>query len=168
VGVIIVYLILAAIILYFTQASTVDNTTPIFSYVLIAVTFFFLFRYLSTRYRLDPANLYAIRLIGSRKVEYATIRKIEYANLRDLGPIGMFANWGYRGRVWSPLIGHFDAIYTDSHGLLISSGEFPLFISPKDPDRFARELSRRVRSYSGPLEVDVGAAPLGSDTVPEF
>ena len=52
---------------------------------------------------------------------------------------------------------HEDAIYTDSRGLLVTGGSVPLFLSPHDPTAFARELSRRVRSYTGPLEVDVGA-----------
>lgn len=59
--------------------------------------------------------------------------------------------------MWSPTIGQFDAIYTDpAKGLLVTAGEVPLYLSPRDPDEFARELSRRVRSYTGPLQVDVG------------
>ena len=157
-GVIGLYVFLGLILVYFSRSYTVDNTTPVASYFLVGVTVFFLARYLLTRYRLDDAALLAWRPVGSRRVPFELVRRIEFANLRDLGPIGMFASWGYRGRQWSPTIGYFDAIYTDSRGLLVTAGDFPLFLSPRDPEAFARELSRRVRSYTGPLEVDVGAA----------
>ncbi len=50
-----------------------------------------------------------------------------------------------------------DEIYTDAaRGLLVSAGACPVYISPKDSTAFARELSRRARSYSGPLLKDVG------------
>ncbi|MCI4366350.1 MAG: PH domain-containing protein [Thermoplasmata archaeon] len=165
-GVIGVYIVLAVIILYFVRTSTLDNSSPVLSYALIGVTIFFLVRYLSTQYVLGTSALKAWRLFGSRTIEFATIRKIEFANLRDLGAIGMFASWGYRGRVWSPIIGHFDAVYTDSRGLLVTAGEYPLFLSPEDPERFAQELSRRVRSYTGPLEVDVGSSDARSSGSP--
>ena len=66
--------------------------------------------------------------------------------------------------MWSPLIGRFNAVYPDSAvGILVTAGEVPLYLSPRDPAEFARELSRRVRSYSGRLSVDVGD-PLASST----
>ena len=68
--------------------------------------------------------------------------------------------------MWSPRVGPFDAIYSDpAHGLLVTAGEIPVYISPVDIDGFARELSRRVRSYTGPLAVDVGGPnPAGAQT----
>ena len=123
----------------------------------------FLARYVSTSYSLDDTHLSARRIFGGRRVRLADIRKIEFSSMRDLGPTGgMFGSWGWRGRMWSPQLGRFDAIYTDaSHGVLVTVGEVPLFITPRDPTEFARELSRRVRSYSGRLLVDVGD-PLAS------
>ncbi len=121
-------------------------------------------RYLSTSYRVDDTSLSAWRVLGGRRVRLDEVRKIEYASLRDLAPTGgLLGSWGWRGRMWSPVVGRFDSIYTDaSRGLLVSAGDVPLYISPRDPEAFARELSRRVRSYSGRLAVDVGdphAAP---------
>lgn len=154
-----VYGFLLLLLLYFSRTAG-GTASPDVGFLLIAVTLFFLLRYLLTQYRLDGVQLVAWRPLGARRVPLESVRRIEYANLRDLGPIGMFASWGYRGRMWSPLLGPFDAIYTDSRGLLVTAGAHPLFISPKDPERFARELSRRVRSYTGPLEVDAGASPI--------
>ena len=117
---------------------------------------FFLVRYATTNYRIDDSYLYARRILGSRRVPLAEIRKIELMRLRDLSPTGFFGSWGYRGRMWSPFIGELDAIYTDPTGLLVTEGGVPLFISPHDPEEFARELSRRVRSYTTALTVDDG------------
>jgi hypothetical protein len=127
-------------------------------YGLIVICLFFLARYASTSYRIDDSYLYARRLVGSRRIPLSEIRKIEAMRLRDLSPTGFFGSWGYRGRMWSPFVGKLDAIYTDPAGLLVTPDDIPLFISPRDPTDFARELSRRVRSYTGPLGVDVGAA----------
>jgi hypothetical protein len=122
-----------------------------------------LVRYLSTTYSIDGVYLHAWRLLGGVRVRLDRVRRIEYVSLRDLSPTGgIFGSWGWRGRMWSPLIGRFDAIYTDgARGILVTAGEFPLYFSPHNPDAFARELSRRVRSYTGRLAVDVGD-PLGS------
>ena len=114
-------------------------------------------RYLSTSYRIDDLNLRAWRIFGGRRVRLEEVRRIEFASLSDLSPTGFFGAWGWRGRMWSPRIGPFDSIHTEaSHGLLITAGAVPVFISPRDPEGFARELSRRVRSYTGRLAVDVG------------
>jgi PH (Pleckstrin Homology) domain-containing protein len=123
----------------------------------------FLARYVSTTYSLNDTFLSAWRIFGGRRVRLSEIRKIEFSNMRELGPTGgVFGSWGWRGRMWSPQLGRFDAIYTDAtHGILVTVGEVPLFITPNDPTEFARELSRRVRSYTGRLLVDVGD-PLGS------
>jgi hypothetical protein len=93
-------------------------------------------------------------VVGSRRIPLAEIRKVEFVQLRDLSATGFFGSWGYRGRMWSPYIGGFDAIYTDPTGLLVSASGVPLFLSPRDPADFARELSRRVRSYGGTLTMD--------------
>jgi hypothetical protein len=153
-----VFLIL---ILYF-----VVLPSPAISYrwgieVVIVITVFFLVRYLSTTYSIDDAYLRAWRIAGGRRVRLADVRKIEVVRLRELSPTGFFGSWGWRGRMWSPLIGPFDAIYSDPTGLLVTADGVPLFISPRHVDEFARELSRRVRSYTGPLSVDAGAPNSG-------
>lgn len=129
-------------------------------YLLAAVTLLLLVRYFSTRYVLNDTDLVAWRILGSRRVPLEDVRAIEYANLRDLVPTGgLFGlgSWGWRGRMHSTLIGEFDSICTDAvSGLLVTAGAYPLYISPRDTNGFARELSRRVRSYTGPLAKDVG------------
>ena len=130
------------------------------SYVLLGLTVLFLVRYLTTRYRLDDAYLVAWRFLGGRKVPLEDVRAIEHASLRDLTPTGGFlgmGSWGWRGRQHSVSIGEFDSVYTDAaSGLLVTAGAYPLYISPSRLEEFARELSRRVRSYTGRLEKDVG------------
>ncbi len=126
-------------------------------YVLTALVAGSLGRYLSTRYWIDDQYLHAWRLLGGVRIRLDRVRRIEYVSLRDLSPGGMFGSWGWRGRMWSPRIGHFDSIYTDAaRGVLVTAGEVPLYVSPRNREAFARELSRRVRSYSGRLTVDVG------------
>jgi hypothetical protein len=137
-----------------------------FLYLIVAGTLFFLVRYLTTNYTIDDSNLTAWRILGPRRMPLSEIRKIELMALRDLSPTGFFGSWGYRGRMWSPYISTFDAIYTDPVGILVSGGAYPLFISPRHREDFARELSRRARSYGGELTVDHGrpvatAADLG-------
>ena len=124
-----------------------------------------LVRYLSTHYRIDDLHLIASKVLGGVRIRLDQVRRIEYVSLRDLAPSpGMFGGWGWRGRMWSPVIGPLDTIYTDSfRGLLVTAGSVPLYLSPRDPEAFARELSRRVRSYSGRLSVDVGD-PLGGSS----
>lgn len=148
------------LLLYFVvlRSPIVSNAYAI--YFLIAVTVFLLVRYFSTGYSIDDTYLRARRLVGSRRIPLAEVRKIEFMRLRDLSPTGFFGAWGYRGRMWSPYIGKFDGIYTDPAGILISSGSEPLFISPARSEEFARELSRRARSYSGTLSVDHGQPPV--------
>jgi hypothetical protein len=115
-------------------------------------------RYLSTHYRIDDLFLRASRILGGTKLRLDQVRRIEFVSLRDLSPTtGMMGSWGWRGRMWSPIIGRFDSIHTDAaHGLLVSAGDDILYLSPRNSAAFARELSRRVRSYSGRLAVDVG------------
>ena len=134
-------------------------------YVIAVLLLGALGRYLSTHYRIDDAHLRAIRLFGGVRIRLDQVRRIEYASLRNLTPVGGFlGSWGWRGRMWSPQIGRFDSVYTDAaSGLLVTAGDYPLYLSPRDPAAFARELSRRVRSYTGRLTVDVGApAPAPS------
>lgn len=125
-------------------------------------------RYLSTHYRVDDVYLKAWRILGGARVRLDEVRKIEYSSLRDLSPTaGLMGSWGWRGRMWSPLIGRFNAIYTEAAlGLLVTASDVPLYISPADPAAFARELSRRVRSYSGRLTVDVGEPPATTAAAP--
>jgi len=163
-GVLGAYVVLAVLIAV-VVAPRATGRFVVVPYLLLAVTVLFLVRYLSTRYTLNDTDLLAARILGSRRVALEDVRAIEYANLRDLSPTGGFmgmGSWGWRGRMHSVLIGEFDSIYTDAaNGLLVTAGAYPLYISPRDPDAFARELSRRVRSYTGPLAKDVGN-PTGS------
>jgi len=122
----------------------------------VAALAFFLARYLSTRYTIDDRYLHAVRLLGGGRLDLEKVRRIEYARLRDLGATGFTGSWGWRGRMWSPIVGRFDALHTEPDGLLVSAEPAGMFVSPRDPATFARELSRRVRSYTGRLEVDVG------------
>ena len=155
------YVVLVLLLVYVAYLPTSILPSPLLAVVLAAVLLVFLARGLSTRYRLDPDALTAWRLFGSRRIEYDEVRKIEFSNLRDLGPVSFFGSWGWRGRMWSPIIGSFDSVYTVSRGLLVTAGAVPLFLSPRDPAAFARELSRRVRSLGIRLETDAGA-PVAS------
>jgi len=151
------YLVLLLLVVYILPGSPVNGAwwTP---WALAAVLVFFLARYLSTSYRLDETHLRAWRIAGGARLRLDQVHRIEYASLRDLSPTGFFGAWGWRGRMWSPAVGHFDSVFTDANnGLLVTAEGEPLFISPRDPEAFARELSRRVRSYRRELVVDVGA-----------
>ncbi|HYK93323.1 MAG TPA: PH domain-containing protein [Thermoplasmata archaeon] len=156
-----------ALLLVATSRAALVSSFPYVSDILAALFLIFLARYLSTRYWLDSGRLVAWRLFGSRHVPYEHVRRIEYGNLRDLGPVGFFGSWGWRGRMWSPVIGRFDSVYTTSNGLVVTGGPVPLFISPHDPRDFARELSRRVRSVVGALDVDVGAPGSAGQMIPD-
>jgi hypothetical protein len=150
-----VYIVLI-LLLYFIVLNSPLATNHTLVVVLILATIFLMFRYATTRYTIDDSMLRARRILGAGRMPLSDIRKIEYMSLRDLSPTGFFGSWGYRGRMWSPYIGAFNAVYTDPVGVLITGGPYPLFISPRNREEFVRELSRRVRSYSGPLSVDVG------------
>jgi hypothetical protein len=147
------YVVLLIVIYLLVHSSGSDFWVP---YALAAVVLILLVRYLSTHYVLDETSLRASRILGGQRLALEDIRQIDYASLRDLSPVGFFGSWGWRGRMWSPQVGTFDSIYTDTTGLLITTTGTPLFISPADPALFARELSRRVRSFTGPLDLDVG------------
>jgi Bacterial PH domain len=152
-----VFLLIVIVVVLVPSGATSLTWVP---YFLVALVLLFLVRYLTTRYRMDDTELRAMRVLGGRRVPLEEVRRIEYASLRDLAALSGFAgvgSWGWRGRMWSPTIGEFDSIYTDpARGLLVTAGSHPLFLSPRHLDEFARELSRRVRSYTGPLAVDVG------------
>lgn len=150
-----VYVVLLLLLYFFVLPIGFDSN-PLLVYVLMAGTIFLLGRYLTTSYTIDDTNLVAWRILGPRRMPLKEIRKIEFTAMRDLSPTGFFGSWGYRGRMWSPYIHEFDAVYTDPTGLLVSGGPYPLFISPTDREAFARELSRRVRSFPGGLTVDDG------------
>ncbi len=156
VGVLGAYGVILALILLVVSSN--HAIAPWAIYLLIGITGFFLARYLTVRYVLDDAALVSWALFFRHRTPLEEVRAIEYANLRDLAPVGgWLGSWSWRGKMFSPTIGDFELVYTEaSHGLLITAGAFPLYISPRDPDAFARELSRRVRSYTGPLLKDVG------------
>lgn len=159
---IVLFLVVLAVFRY--EAGSAAWWTPWLLTVLILGS---LARYLTTHYRIDDSRLHASRLLGGQTILLEEVRRIEYARIRDLSPTGFFGSWGWRGRMWSPIVGRFDAIYTDPvRGLLITAGEHPIYVSPRDVEGFARELSRRVRSYTGRLAADVGD-PLGSLNVIE-
>ncbi|MCI4345718.1 MAG: PH domain-containing protein [Thermoplasmata archaeon] len=149
ISVVVFYIALMFIVLavefYSPSASYVPYLYPLLEVLLLL----FLLRYATTRYRIDGHALYAQRILGGRRVPLEEIRKIQYANLRELGPVGLSASWGWRGRGWSPVVGKMDSVATVSRGLLVSAGEIPVFISPVDAVGFRRELSRRVRSVGG-------------------
>lgn len=156
-----VYVVLILIVVVILPRST-TLLFPQAPWILGGLLALFLARYLSTSYSLDSTYLRAWRILGGRRVRLAEVRKIEYSSLRDLGPAGgIVGSWGWRGRMWTPGLGRIDAIYTDAaHGILVTVGEVPLFVTPVDAAEFARELSRRVRSYTGRVSEDVGD-PLG-------
>jgi len=140
------------------------ESTPISSWVtlvLLVATLLFLVRYLSVHYVIDDAHLIARTVFGRRRVPLEDVRAIEYASLRDLAPTGgLLASLVWRGKMYSPTVGEFELVYTEaSSGLLVTAGAYPLYISPRRPVEFAKELSRRVRSYTGPLPKDVGFPP---------
>ena len=159
IAVVVVYLILIALVLgvILPRGASVVVWVP---YFLAGILVFLLVRYLSTHYSIDDTYLRASKLLGGRRIALEEVRKIEFASLRDLVPVGAMSGigaWGWRGRQWSAVVGDFDSVYTDpARGLLITAGSHPLYISPHHLDDFARELSRRVRSYTGDLAADVG------------
>ncbi len=133
------------------------------AYLLGGIIALLLLRYVTTGYTINDTHLRAWRLLGGSRMPLDEVRRIEFSALRDLAPSAAMAGsggWGWHGRMWSPIVGNFDSIFTDpGQGILVTGGERPLYISPRDPSAFARELSRRVRSYTGPLEVDAGRQP---------
>jgi Bacterial PH domain len=152
VGIVMFYLILISVITYL-GADRVTNV--LVAEVLDAALILYLGRYLSTRYLLDSRNFTAARLFGTRRIPIEEIRHVEPANLRDLAPVSFIGSWGWRGRMWSPRIGPFDSVHTASEGMLVSGGEgVPVFISPKDPEAFIAELSRRVRSFHPDVNIE--------------
>lgn len=154
-GVIGFYLFLILLLLYLILRTPGFGGSSYLVPVVELLLLIYLARYLSTHYRLDAETLRARRLFGSRRLRLAEITRIQRANLRTLGAVGFLGTWGWHGRVWSPLVGQFDTVYTGSDGLLISGDGRPVFISPRDPDGFQRELDRRVRTENGGAEVDL-------------
>jgi PH (Pleckstrin Homology) domain-containing protein len=151
-GVIGLYVVLMGLLAYLGSYRLVN---PFVAEVLVAALIIYLGRYLSTRYRLDQYNFKAVRLFGSRRIPLEEIRHASPANLRDLAPVSFIGSWGWRGRMWSPRLGSFDTVHTVSEGVLVSGGEgVPVFISPKDPEAFIAELSRRVRSYHPGVDIE--------------
>lgn len=112
--------------------------------LLIAILLIYLLRDLSIVYTVDTDHLNAWRLFGWRRVPLDSIRLVERRSLRELAPVGIIGTWGWRSRLWSPREGRFDAIHTFHDGLLVHGEGVPLFISPRDPDGFARLLNARA------------------------
>ena len=149
-----VYLFLIVVLIFVLPRGSLAEWALL---AILAFFLFFLVRYLSTTYSLNDTHLHAWRFPGGRRIPIDSVRQIEYSSMRDLGPSSFVGSWGWRGRMWSPEIGHFDAIYTDpGRGILVTGDGVPIYISPDHLEEFARELSRRARSYSGQLSVDVG------------
>jgi|GEM_PF-2163928 hypothetical protein len=119
---------------------------------LVAVLLLYLGRYLSVVYTFDRERLLAWRIFGWRSVPLRSIRRVQPMSLRDIAPVGMFGTWGWRSRLWSPLIGRFDAVSTTHRGLLVTGEGVPLFISPRDPEEFGRRLSHRVEEEAPGLD----------------
>ncbi len=155
--IVIVYVVLVLLVLAVVPSSGLAHYTWA-PYLVVGILAFLLLRYLSTSYLLDSDSLRARRLLGARQIPLESIYRIDRATLRDLSPVGFTGSWGYRGRMWSPFLGPFDAVYTDVHGLLIYGAGVPIFISPVATDDFVRELSRRSRSH--------GATPVEGVYVP--
>ncbi|MFZ0831165.1 MAG: PH domain-containing protein [Thermoplasmata archaeon] len=154
-GVIGLYLVLMGLLAYLGSERLLN---ALVAEALVAALVLYLGRYLSTRYRLTHYSFMALRLFGSRRIPLEEIRHASHASLRDLAPVSFIGSWGWRGRMWSPRMGHFDTVHTTSEGLLISGGEgVPVFISPQDPDAFLAELSRRVRSYNPDIDIETTA-----------
>ena len=122
------------------------------TYFLVAVLAVYLIRYLSVQYVLSEEALYANRLFGSRRIPLGSIRKIQLTSLRDISPVSWFGSWGWRSRMWSPVVGKFDSISTVHAGLMVYGPGVPVFISPADPERFGAELSRRVAARAPGVE----------------
>lgn len=159
---IVFYLVLIVLLVYINGRSSSYILYPQVPLFLAVVIVIYLARYLSTYYVLDNDYLHARRLFGSRRIRIETVHRIRLASLRALSPVGIFGSWGWRGRMWSPLpeVGSFDSIHTVATGVLVSCDGVPLFVSPRRPADFARELSRRVRSGGVELAEDDGA-PAG-------
>ncbi|HEV2519195.1 MAG TPA: hypothetical protein VGX00_01045 [Thermoplasmata archaeon] len=144
--------------LFFLGRSTSPSILPNPVLLLDAIVGVFLIRFASTTYAMDAERLAARRLFGSRVVRLEEVRRIELASLRELSPTSFLGGWGWRGRMWSPVVGSFDSIHTRSAGVMVYAGAVPLFVSPRDPGAFATELSRRARSYSDSVELGPGIA----------
>jgi len=152
------YVFLILVLIYINGRTGSYFLYPQVPLLLAVVIGIYLGRYLSTYYILDNDYLHARRLFGSRRLRLESIFRIHFASLRALAPVGLFGSWGWRGRMWSPIdgLGAFDTLHTMAAGVLVSGDGVPMFLSPKDPAEFARELSRRVRSAGVVLDEDDG------------
>ena len=111
--------------------------------ILIVILLVYLVRIVTTVCVIDEDTLRASRIFGSRRVDLDTVRKVDVLSLRDLAPVGWVGTWGWRSRMWSPVVGPFDNLSTIHLGLMIYGDGVPFFISPRDRDEFLKELDER-------------------------
>ena len=150
-----VFLILVLIVIFPLRNTLAYSWAP---WAVAALFVLFLARYMSTSYSIDDSYLRAWRILGGRRIALEKVNKIEYDNL---------ATWDRRADSSGPGAGTVGCGAPRSAALTPSirtpRREFssrrrgcPSTSPPFDVPEFARELSRRVRSYTGRLLVDVG------------
>jgi hypothetical protein len=124
---------------------TLDRSIPEYAGLFLGgLLVLYLGRLLSLSYSIRDGVLRAQRLFGTRHAELKDIRKVEPRSLRDISPVSFVGGWGWRSRMWSPVIGNFDNLSSIHRGLMIYAGEVPFFISPRDPDAFLDVLQKET------------------------
>lgn len=136
-----IFLVILMVILFETK--NIPENVGLF---LVAVLVVYLARMVSLHYTLEDGKLKVLRLFGSRRVPISEVHKVEPSSLRDLSPVSFMGGWGWRSRMWSPVVGRFDNLSTVHKGLMIYATEPPFFISPKDPDKFLAQLQKETGS----------------------
>lgn len=111
--------------------------------LLVGVLGIYLARILSVHYVISGEHLTASRLFGSRRVELTSIRKANPTSLRELSPVSWTGGWGWRSRMWTPVIGAFDNLSTVHNGLMVYGDGVPFLISPLDREAFLTHLDER-------------------------
>ncbi len=134
------YLFVALVIVIFWLERDLTDLEVV---AFVGILLIYLARMLSVRYEIRGGELRALRLFGSRRVRLSSIHKARPASLRDLAAVSWTYGWGWRSRMWSPVVGPFDNLSTFHIGLLVYGDGVPLLISPLDRDTFLRELDRR-------------------------
>lgn len=111
--------------------------------VLLLLLGIYLARFLSIRYVVTAHHLAAKRLFGSRRVELKSIRRVDQISLREISPVSWTGGWGWRSRMWSPIMGAFDNLSTVYQGLMVHGEGVPFLISPTDREAFLKVLEER-------------------------